>query len=136
MGGRNQLLERLVTLGRQVDRLAAAVARVTFAANEPTRREPGNDLSHGGAVQRNPLSKRALVDVRFAVQRVERRELWRRDVVRDFPAPEHVHDLQCTPHQVARVLHKVLRRVDIFGAWPCLHAFFSLSMGRLEATTR
>jgi hypothetical protein len=75
VGGRDQLLKRPVALGSEPDRLAPAVARVAFAADEPARSEPGDDLGHRGAVQRDLLAKRALVDVRLMVQRVERSEL-------------------------------------------------------------
>jgi hypothetical protein len=73
--GRDQLLKRPVALGRQPDRLAPAIPRVAFAADEPACSEPGDDLSHRGAVQRDPLAQRALVDVRLAMKRVERSEL-------------------------------------------------------------
>jgi hypothetical protein len=67
MGGRDELLQRFVAPRRQLDRLAPPIARVAFAANQPARCETGDDLSHGRAVERDPLSEGALVDVRLAV---------------------------------------------------------------------
>jgi hypothetical protein len=75
MSGRDQQLKRPVAPGCKPYRLAPAIARVAFAGNEPASGEPGNDLGHRRAVQRDPLSERALIDVRLAVQRVQRREL-------------------------------------------------------------
>jgi hypothetical protein len=46
VGRRDQLLQRPVALGRQLDRLAPAIARVAFAGDEPARSEPGDHLGH------------------------------------------------------------------------------------------
>ena len=46
VGGRDQLLKRPVALGCQLDRLAPAIARMAFVADEPPRGEPGDDLGH------------------------------------------------------------------------------------------
>jgi len=108
----DQLLQRLEPFGREVDRLAASVAGVALASDEAARLEPRDDLGHRRAVERDSLAERSLIDVGLAVESVQRRELWGCDRARHLLAPEQVHDLQRSPHQVTRVQKEILGRVE------------------------
>src|SRR5258708_25580955 len=84
--------------------------RVGLAANEAARSQARDRLSHGRSIERNTLAKRALVEVRLAVQRIQRGELGRRDRVRYLFIPQQVHRLHGATQQMARMLHQVLGR--------------------------
>src|SRR5258708_16136699 len=97
---RDELPHRVKPLGRQSDRLPAAVTRVALAANEAARSQARDHLSHGRSIERNTLAKRALVEARLAVQRIHRGELARLDRVRYLFIPQHGHALPAPTQRI------------------------------------
>src|SRR5207253_5239935 len=110
-----ELLQGPVAPGRQLDGLAAAVVDVAVPADQLPRGQAGHDLGNRGPVERHAVAQGALVDVRFLEERVQYRELGRRDGLRDLVVPDQVERLLRPPDQVARMAGQVLgRKVSSF----------------------
>src|SRR6266852_766933 len=107
---RVQVLQHGHAFGSEPNRLSPAVVRIARGLDEPPSAEPGHDLSHGRAVERDALAEGALVEGGFTVKSFQGRELRRGDDAGNLVAPQEVHRLEGPAQQVAWVTHEVFGR--------------------------